>query len=341
MEAGFLVDASLSGLFEEPSQDPLIIAEIGSNHRGNLELAKRMVLAARDAGTPFVKFQTYIPERLIMRSDPRFKEFTDEALSFEDFRELKRFCDANGTVFLSTPFDPESADFLEDLGVPVFKIASGDLTYISLLRYVAEKGKPIFLSTGASTWEDIDEAVRTIREVRDVPLVLMHCTAAYPCPDEEANLAVIPALKQRYACPAGFSDHTSGGDIALGAAALGAVVIEKHFTIDRSLPGGDNDISLVPEELKALKKGLERIHRALGTPDRKKTPGELKIDHMIHRGIIARQSLAKGLKLSGENLDMVRPSHDLTAADLDRVLGKRLTRQMEKGEVLTMDDLEP
>lgn len=318
---------------------PVVIAEIGSNHGGSLELAKQMVIAAVKAGTPYVKFQTMIPERLLSRDHPAFEEFSREALSFDDFRELQRFCKENGAVFLSTPFDPESADLLEELDVPAFKIASGDLTYIPLLRHIAAKQRPILLSTGASTLDDIDNAVKAIRAVTEAELILLHCTAAYPCPDDEANLAVIPKLAKRYQCKVGFSDHTLGVEIAMAALAFGAVVIEKHFTIDRMLPGGDNEMSLLPEELKSLCIGLKRVQRAIGFPLRQKTRTELKIDTLLHRSLVARRDIHAGEELRAEDVYVLRPGGGLKPTELDKLLGKKLMQSIKQGELLSKEIL--
>lgn len=314
------------------TETPIVIAEVGNNHGGSLELAKKMVLAAVQAGTPYVKFQTMITECLLSRDHPAFEEFSREALSFDDFRVLERFCREKGAVFLSTVFDPESADLLEELDVPVFKISSGDLTYIPLLIHVARKHRPILLSTGASTLDDIDNAVKTIRKETGEELILMHCTSAYPCPDDEANLAVIPRLAQRYNCKIGFSDHTLGVEIVLAAVVLGAVIIEKHFTIDRSLPGGDNNMSLLPEELKFLCTGVKRVHKAIGSPLRQKTVTELKIGARMHRSLVARRDMKAGEVLEAKDLDAVRPGDGISPANLDEIVGRKLRINIEKGQ---------
>ncbi len=318
---------------------PIVIAEIGNNHGGSLELAKRMVVAAVEAGTPYVKFQTMIPERLLARDHPAFEEFSREALSFDAFRELHRFCQEQGAVFLSTPFDPESADFLEELGVPAFKIASGDLTYLPFLVHVARKHKPILLSTGASTLEDIDAAVEAIRRETEAELIPMHCTAAYPCPDEEANLRVIPRLADRHHCRVGFSDHTVGVEIAFGAATLGAVVIEKHFTIDRSLPGGDNSTSILPYELTLLVAGVRRVRDALGNGIRRMTESERRLATPMHRSLVARRDIKAGEVIQVEDLDAVRPGGGLEPSSLDAVVGKTLARGLGRGERFRPDIL--
>ena len=324
------------GFLDDP---PVVIAEIGNNHGGNLELAKQMVKAAIQAGTQYVKFQTMIPQRLLAPDHPAFEEFSREALSFDDFRVLHRFCSEQGAIFLSTPFDPDSADFLEELAVPAFKIASGDLTYAPLLEHIARKHRPILLSTGASTMDDIDRAVATIRAITDAELIMLHCTTAYPCPDDEANLAIIPALASRYRCRVGFSDHTLGVEIALAAVALGAVVVEKHFTVDRTLPGGDNAMSIAPDELMFLSAGMRRIVEALGSAERQKTATELRLESRLHRSLVARRNLAPGEIIRAEDVDAVRPGGGIAPSALGQVVGRRLRRALKRGEGITFDSL--
>lgn len=320
-------------------ETPIVIAEIGNNHGGSLELAKRMVVAAVRAGTPYVKFQTMIPERLLSRDHPAFEEFSREALSFDDFRALERYCREHGAVFLSTPFDLESADFLEELGVPAFKVASGDLTYLPFLTHVARNHKPILLSTGASTLDDIDAAVQTIRSVSEAELILMHCTAAYPCPDEEANLGCIPTLASRYGCRVGLSDHTLGIEISLAAVGLGARVVEKHFTINRELPGGDNSMSVLPQELERLNVAVQRVHRALGSSLRLKTPSEMRLDVRLHRSLIVRRDVKPGEIIRPEDLDAVRPGGGISPNDLDKIVGRRVAKRLRKGDKVRPESL--
>lgn len=314
------------------SNQPTVIAEIGGNHGGDLELAKQMVVAAVEAGTPYVKFQTYIAERLLGREHPAFDTFVEEALSFDDFRELSGFCKEVGAVFLSTPFDPESADLLEELDVPAFKIASGDLNYLPLLTHIAQKHRPILLSTGSSMFEDVGRAVRTIREVSDSELVLLHCTSAYPCPEHEANLSVISKLSEYFHCPVGFSDHTLGVENALAAVALGAVVLEKHFTTDKTLPGGDNDISLLPEELDFLCKGVKKVFRSMGSSFRQRTATEESRNIRLHRSLVARRDLKVNEVLELGDLDAVRPGDGISPADVESVVGRTLVTDVDRGQ---------
>lgn len=316
-----------------------VIAEVGGNHGGDVELARRMVDAAADAGAWAVKFQTYKTEELVAPSSEYFAAFASELLNFAEFEDLAHYCQQRGIVFLSTPFGQESADLLEKLDVSAFKIASGDLTHRSLLRYIGEKGRPILLSTGASEWGDIDRSVEVLKAV-DSEFLLMHCTASYPAEDGEINLRVLPELARRYTCPVGFSDHSLGIDIALGAIALGAIVVEKHFTIDRQLPGGDNDISILPQELRNLVERGTRIASALGHQERSLTPAEHELQPIMRRSLVTARSMSAGNVIERSDLIIVRPGTGIEPDNVDRVVGSLLQRSVESGQVLTWDMLE-
>lgn len=313
---------------------PIVIAEIGGNHGGDLDLAKVMVDAAAGAGAKFVKFQTYLAERLISPNEPACAEFEREMLSFDEFHELSEHCRLKGIVFLSTPFDEESADFLDKLGVPAFKIASGDITHVPLLQHVAGKQKPILLSTGASTWAEMDTVVRIIRNDFNVELVLLHCIAAYPTPDNEANLRIIPEMAARYGLPVGFSDHTIGIDVALGAVALGACVIEKHFTVDQTLPGGDNDISILPDELARLIEGSRRISTARGLVKRQLTSSEVELRPLIRRSLVAKHDLNPGHVISEDDVLVIRPGTGTPPSEIDNVVGRVVKQSVRAFEML-------
>jgi N,N'-diacetyllegionaminate synthase len=316
--------------------DLRVIAEIGGNHNGDLGLAQRMVDAAADAGVWAVKFQTYKPGELVDPSSEYYEIFAGEALSFEEFADLAQYCRARGVEFMSTPFGQESADLLASLEVPAFKVASGDLTHLSFLRYVAAKGRPVLLSTGASEWADIDRAVEVLRAA-GCDYVLLHCTAAYPAVDEEINLRVLPELKRRYGCPVGFSDHSLGVDLALAAIALGASVVEKHFTIDRELPGGDNDMSITPDEMQALVEGGRRIVTALGDSERKLTLAEHRLQPIMRRSLVATRAMEAGSVLGRCDVHIVRPGTGIEPAALDEVVGRTLAVAVVAGQVLNWD----
>lgn len=318
---------------------PVIVAEIGGNHGGDLRLALDMVDAARAAGADAVKFQTYVLDRWIARESPSYADFQREALSFEQFRVIAQHCRDTGIVFFSTPFDEESADFLETLDVPAFKIASGDLTHLPLLRHVAAKGRLVLLATGASTSADVDTAVEAIRSVGGADPVLLHCTAAYPAPDEEADIGTIPAFRARYGTVVGFSDHTLGIEIALGAVALGADIVEKHFTTDRSLPGGDNEMSITPGELAALVAGSRRIAAAVGEGAKYVRPSERQLRPLLRRSLALRRALTEGETITRDDLLVLRPGTGMAPAEIDRVVGRKAARSLAAGQMLVASDL--
>jgi N,N'-diacetyllegionaminate synthase len=253
-----------------------VIAEIGINHDGSREQALKLIDAAADCGADAVKFQTFRADRLMVPSGRRlaqqgqceesaYQMFSRLELSWEDHSRLKERADRRGVLFLSTPFDEDSADFLDALGVVAFKIASSDLTHLPLLRHLARKGKPLLLSTGMSYLHEVEEAVCTLQSHGAPDLVLLHCVSSYPAPPESLNLRTIQTLRERFHLPVGFSDHSQGIFFSLLAAALGARMIEKHFTLDRNAPGPDHKISIEPRELLELVARLAVVDDSLGS----------------------------------------------------------------------------
>src|SRR5262245_2914967 len=269
-----------------PGHPCFVIAEAGINHNGDAALALQLVHAAADAGATAIKFQTHFPEHEMLRGgataayvgESLFDLLTRTALSRADHFRLRDAANERGIVFLSTPFSREAADFLETVGVAAYKTGSGELTNLPLQQHIARKGKPMIVSTGMSTPEEIDRTVQTIRAV-GTPFALMHCTSTYPTPFEHVQIDCIPALQQKYGVPVGFSDHTVGGAIALAAVALGAQLFEKHFTTSRSLPGPDQQGSIEPSELAAIVKGIRAIEKARGATKRIQ-PGEQDVRDM-------------------------------------------------------------
>lgn len=318
---------------------PIVVPEIGGNHNGDLELALTMIDAAADAGAKVAKFQIYRTSDWISESEHSYADFQREELPLHAWDVVATHCRRRNLQFLATPFDRASVDVLAGLGVPAFKIASGDLTNLPLLRYVAATRTPIILSTGASQWSDIDAAVDAIRRVSDAGLLLLHCTAAYPSVDAEANLRVIPAMAERYGLPVGFSDHTPGVEISLGAVALGAVLVEKHFTTDRTLPGGDNAMSILPDELRALVEGAGRIRLALGCAERQITPSEQPLQAAIRRSLALRRDLAAGEIVHDEDLLELRPGSGIPASAAHEVAGKAARRALSARRLLRWEDL--
>ena len=329
-----------------------IIAEAGVNHNGDIELAKRLVDIASECGVDAIKFQTFKAEKVVTKDTPKAEyqiknTGTNESqyemvkkleLSEDEFIELYKYTKKKGLIFLSTPFDFESADFLDEL-VSAFKISSTDLTNLPFLEYIAEKGKPIILSTGMGTLGEIEEAVNTIREIND-DLILLHCVTNYPASFESLNLRAIKTLKEAFKLPVGYSDHSLGIYAPISAVTLGAVVIEKHFTLDKNLPGPDHKASLNPEELKEMVNAIRLIEKALGDGIKRPTPEEEKIKKVARRSLVANVDIPKGTVIKKEMIAIKRPGTGIEPKYLNVVIGKRAKRDIKKDEVLKWEDLE-
>jgi N,N'-diacetyllegionaminate synthase len=335
-------------------EPPYVIAEAGVNHNGDPELALRLVEAAATAGAEAVKFQTFDPEALALEgaetagyqrretgSVSQLEMLRKLALPADALRAAARRAADVGITFLSTPFDIASVELLVELGVPALKIGSGDLTNPFLLRAIAAKGRPVLLSTGMATLTEIDDAVALLRAAGDPPLVVLQCTSAYPAPIADANLRVIPMLADRYATPVGLSDHSLGITAAIAATALGAAVIEKHLTLDRSLPGPDHAASLEPDELRRLVEAVRDAYAALGDGEKVPTPSEAETRRLARRSLVARQALTKGTRLASEDLDARRPGTGISAMRLDEVIGRVLRRDVAADALLDETDLGP
>ena len=336
-----------------PGQPCFIIAEAGVNHNGDLEMAKRLVDTAGWAGADAVKFQTFIAERVMMSDAPKaeYQKRTTELeesqlemvkrleLSFDAFRELSAYCDEKGITFMSTPFDDESADFLDELGVPVFKVPSGEVVNHPLLRHVALKGKPIIMSTGMCNLSEVDEAVQVILQARNSQLALLHCVSNYPADPADANLRAMQTMSAAFQVPVGYSDHTPGTQVALAAVALGACVIEKHFTLDRGLPGPDHQASLEPDELVDLVRGIRVVERALGHGY--KIPAESEDDtrRVARRSLVVNVDLAEGARIEASTVTALRPAGGIPPNLLPLVVGRCAARRLPAGTMLTWQDL--
>ncbi|MBI4635716.1 MAG: N-acetylneuraminate synthase [Candidatus Rokubacteria bacterium] len=330
-----------------------VIAEAGVNHNGDVELATRLVDVAVEAGADAVKFQTFKADRLASPAAPKAGYQLQSTspgetqldmlrrleLSVEAHRRLKAHAEGRGLLFLSTPFDPESADLLDGLGVPAFKIGSGEVTNLPFLEYVAGKGKPVILSTGMSSLAEVGDAVGAIRGAGNHRLVLLHCVSSYPADPGEANLRAMRALADAFRVPVGYSDHTPGVEVALAAVALGAVVVEKHFTLDRSLPGPDHRASAEPRELQALIRGIRTVERALGDGVKAPAPSEMDNRVIVRRSLAAAVDLPPGTVLTRDMVRAVRPGTGIAPAFLGAVIGHHVRRALKSGELLTWGDL--
>jgi N-acetylneuraminate synthase/N,N'-diacetyllegionaminate synthase len=333
---------------------PLVIAEAGVNHDGSVERARQLVRAAAEAGADAVKFQTFRADALVTADAAQAAYQRDRSpaasqremlraleLPEEAWAELQGLAIERGILFLSTPFDVASALLLEDLGVPALKIGSGDLTNLVLLRAVAAFGRPLLLSTGMATLAEIDAAVGDLRLHGDPPLVLLQCTSAYPAPVEAANLRAMTALGERYGVPVGFSDHTPGIGAAVAAAALGAAVIEKHITLDRTLPGPDHAASLEPAEFASMSAAIRDAAAALGSAQKEPLPVEAGARAVARRSLVAARPLAAGELLAEADLDAMRPEGGISPLRIEALISRRLVRSLQAGEALRPTDLDP
>lgn len=337
-----------------PGHPCFIVAEAGVNHNGDVDIARRLIDVAVQAGADAVKFQTFKAERVLAVDAPKADYQIERTgrgesqlamakrleLPFDAFRQLSDYCYQQRSLFLSTPFDEESADFLAALGVPLFKIPSGELTNLSLLAHVARYGRPMIVSTGMSTLNEVEAAVRTIEGEGNQTLALLHCTSSYPADPAESNLRAMETLRTTFGCPVGYSDHTPGLDVALAAAALGACIIEKHVTLDRTLPGPDHRASLEPNELCALVAGIRRVESALGDGIKRPTAGEMNTRAVARRSVVAARPLDAGRTIRPEDLAAKRAAVvGLSPARMPELIGRKLLRPLDADAVLQMDDL--
>jgi len=322
-----------------------VIAEAGINHNGDVKLATELVEAAADAGADAIKFQTHFPEHEMLRGgataayvgESLFDLLTRTALSREAHYALAAAARNRDIVFLSTPFSREAADFLDAFGVPAFKTGSGELTHLPLQRHIARKRKPMIISTGMSTPEEIDRTVAAVR-AEGTPFALMHCTSTYPTPYEHVQLGCIGWLRSRYGVPVGFSDHTLGTAIALAAVAEGADLFEKHFTMSRSLPGPDQKGSIEPAELEALVRNIRAVEHA-GGATKAIQPGEQDVRNMAHHSVVSIRDIRAGATIAADDVWAKRPGTGIPARQLDEVIGRVAKRAIEKDRLLSWDDL--
>jgi N-acetylneuraminate synthase/N,N'-diacetyllegionaminate synthase len=330
-----------------------VIAEAGVNHNGEPDTARALVDAAVAAGADAVKFQTFKSELVISAEAPKaaYQKAATGAgesqlemvrrleLSEDDFRGLKAYCDARKILFLSTPFDHPSVDFLDSLGVPAFKAPSGEITNLPLLGHMARLGKPVILSTGMAALEEVERAVTELRAKGCPALSVLHCVSNYPADPADANLRAMKTMAEAFDTPVGYSDHTTGIDIALAAVALGAAVIEKHFTLDKSLPGPDHQASLDPAELAALVAGIRRIESALGDGVKAPRPSEADTRQVARRSLFLRAPLAAGEDVDAEQLIALRPAGGIAPNEIERLAGRRALHDLAAGAMLRWSDL--
>ena len=329
----------------------IIIAEAGVNHNGDIDLAKKLVVEAAAAGADLVKFQTFLANKIVSSTAPKAeyqKRTTDSGesqfeliqkleLSRESHEVLIEECSRQGILFFSTAFDPESFDMLLDLGcVDLIKIPSGEITNLPLLRYMTRLGKPVLLSTGMANLGEVEAAIQVI-EAAGTPrhlITILHCTTEYPTPMEDVNLRAMVSMKQAFGVAVGYSDHTPGTEVAIAAVALGATVIEKHFTLDRNLPGPDHKASLEPHELKAMVNAIRNIEVALGDGIKQPSLSELKNKPVARKSIVARHEINAGELFSEANLAAKRPGTGISPMSWDDIIGKIARRNFAADELI-------
>ncbi len=330
---------------------PFIVAEAGVNHENDMETAKKMIHEAKVNGADAIKFQTYKADKIAARESPAYwdtgktqREFFQRFDHFgeDEFRELAAYAKQVGITFISTPFDDDAIELLNDL-MPLFKISSSDITNLPFIKKISQCGKPIFLSVGASTVDEIQQAVNVIKKEENNPLVLLHCVLSYPTPYHAANLLSIPFLQQTF--PEhfiGYSDHTlpdTDLTVLLTASLLGAVVLEKHFTLDKTLPNNDHYHAMDPTDLATFNKKLDFIMPLLGEFDKTVLEVEKPARQFARRSLVTRQVIKKGTKITPDLLTYKRPATGISPSQLEQVVGKTAARDLDEDHILTWDDL--
>jgi N-acetylneuraminate synthase/N,N'-diacetyllegionaminate synthase len=316
-----------------------VIAEAGLNHNGKFSLAKELIKDAKKAGAQAVKFQTLKPNKIVGSNHPAFDFFKKITFTNKQWKLLVQIAKNVGIIFLSTPFDEDSADALANIGVPAFKISSGDITNLPLLIHVAKKKKPIILSTGASTINEIKSAVKAIYTAKNKKLILLHCVSLYPTPIDKAQLLTIKLLQKIFKIPIGFSDHTLGTEVPPLAVALGARVIEKHFTLNKRLSGPDHKLSLSPSELKQMIARIRDAETALGTGLKKISSQEKKVKKIVGRSVCAKNNIPAKTKITRKMLVCLRPAGGIPPKDIKKVIGKKGKKNIKQYEQLSWSKL--
>jgi N,N'-diacetyllegionaminate synthase len=340
----------MSGIPLFETEKVFIIAEAGVNHNGSIELAKKLVDVAKNADADAVKFQTFKSSKVISKK-ATMAEYQKQnigketsqldmilplELTYSQFTEIKKYCDQIGILFLSTPFDEDSVDFLDTL-VPLFKIGSGEITNFPLLRKIAQKSKPIILSTGMSYLGEVERAIAVIVQEGNSNLSLLHCTTNYPCHFDEVNLNAMITLKEAFKLPIGYSDHTIGIVVPIAAVAMGAKIIEKHFTLDKNLPGPDHKASLDPCELKKMVEAIRNIEQALGDGIKKPNQSEFKVMTVARKSLVAARNLKAGEIVLENDIAVKRPGDGIKPEFIDILVGKKLVKDIEEDEVLSWE----
>ena len=334
--------------------ETFIIAEIGVNHNGDVQLAEKLIKEMAKAGCNAVKFQTFQTKNLVTRtaekaayqksnigtSESQFDMLKKLELSESEFFYLKSICEQNSVEFMSTPFDESSVDMLEKIGVLRYKLSSGDITNKRLLQYVARTEKPMILSTGMCDLEEIKEAISWVKEIGNNKITLLHCTSNYPARFEDINMNALQNMKKFFGLPVGYSDHTKGTEISTMAVALGASVIEKHVTISKELPGPDHQASLDIAEFRQMLKSIRNIEKAFGNGEKTAAENEYNTRMVARKSIVVTRNLPEGHVLKAEDLDIKRPGDGIPPKYLDLLPGKKLLKNATEDTTLYFEDIE-
>lgn len=326
-----------------------IIAEAGVNHNGSFDLACRLVDAAKAAGADCIKFQTFRSQNLVSRNAGKAdyqKDTTGDGsqadmlskleLSYDAFSRLKQYCEEIGITFLSTPFDLESAAFLDELGAPFWKIPSGEVTNLPYLEALAKTGRPVVMSTGMCEMGEIEAALRVLRENGTTDIRLLHCNTEYPTPFADVNLRAMETMRRAFGVEVGYSDHTKGIEVPIAAVALGATIIEKHFTLDRNMEGPDHKASLEPDELAAMVSAIRNIEQALGNGVKTASPSERKNIAVVRKSIVAKRAIKQGEVFSDENLTAKRPGTGISPMRWFEVIGQVAAKDYMRDEIIVL-----
>ncbi|MCM3760900.1 N-acetylneuraminate synthase [Alkalihalobacillus oceani] len=325
-----------------------IIAEAGVNHNGSLENAKLLVDRAKDAGADCIKFQTFVANKMASKhaekagyqrkqsgaAESQLDMLSKLELSFGAFVELNKYCELKGIEFLSTGFDFDSIDFLSSLNMKRWKIPSGEITNLPYLIRIAQLNKPVILSTGMSTMQEIRDAVRVLKEHGASEITILHCTTEYPAPFKDVNLAAMKTIHKEFNLSIGYSDHTRGIEISIAAVAMGATIIEKHFTLDRSMDGPDHQASLEPDELKAMVRAIRNVEMSIGSDEKQPVESEKKNIAVARKSIVANRSITKGEIYTEENLAVKRPGNGISPMKWYEVIGQPAKRNFEEDELI-------
>jgi sialic acid synthase SpsE len=329
-----------------------VIAEVGSNFDGSLEQAQKLIDLAKEVGADAVKFQSFMPDKIIAKGGfktkssfqsrwdkPVYEVYSNATFPREWHSEIAGYCLRKGIHFLSSPYDREAVDLLDELGVLAFKMGSGEITNLSFIEYVARKGRPLILGTGASSLGEVEEAVNTIRAAGNEEIILLQCITNYPSPIEHANIKAMITLEQAFQVLVGYSDHSPGSVVPLGAVALGACVIEKHFTFDKTRKGPDHPFAMDVAEMAAMVRDIRLLEKALGLPIKQVTPAETETVIIQRRSLFAKVDIPQGTVITEEMVESLRPAIGILPKHLHLVVGRKTRIAIPAGEPITWGEI--